>query len=82
MISSLVTFDPNCAEILPRRMTMIRWAMLRHSATSEVENTTARPRAARSAEQAEHLGLGADVDAAAGFVEQDDFAAASSASCR
>ena len=37
MIFSFVTFDPNSAEILPRCMTMMRWAMLRHSPTSEVE---------------------------------------------
>ncbi len=48
MISSLVAPEPNSAEILPRRMTMTRCAMLRHSATSEVENTTASPAAARS----------------------------------
>ena len=37
MIFSLVTSEPNSAEIRPRRMTMMRWAMLRHSPTSEVE---------------------------------------------
>ena len=37
MIRSLVTSGPNSAEILPRRMTMMRCATLRHSPTSEVE---------------------------------------------
>ena len=50
MICSLVASDPNSAEIRPRRITMIRCAMLRHSATSEGENTTARAAGARWAD--------------------------------
>ena len=49
MMRSLATSGPNSAAMRPLRMTTMRWATDRHSLTSEVEKTTARPALAPSA---------------------------------
>ena len=72
MILSLVTPGPNSAEILPLDMTMMRWAT--DEALADLGGRVDDGEAALRAlgEQPEHLGLGADVDAARGLVEEDD----------
>ena len=72
MIFSLVTSGPNSAEILPLAHDddAVGDAQALADLGGRVDDREAAPRA--FGEQPEHLGLGADVDAAARLVEQDD----------
>ena len=82
MIFSLVTSGPNSAEILPlgHDDDAVGDAQALADLGGRVDHGEAAPGAL--GKQPEHLGLGADVDAAAGLVEQDDRRIRSPASCR